>query len=291
MGIPNDADAHTRAVALQEGLQKVGWTVGSNIQIDYRFAGSEGERTHAYAKELVSLAPDVILAVTNFTLQGLLDVAPTQPIVFLQVSDPVGGGFVASLDHPGGNVTGFTNFEPSMGSKWLETLKEVAPGVEHAGFIFDPDTSAHVGFVQSAEMASGTLAVNVNRIGVHRVSDIEPAIAQFAQTPKGGLIVAPHPLTRGKLIVDLATKYQLPTIYPFSFFARDGGLVSYGIDQIDQWRSAAAYVDRILRGTKPADLPVQQPNKYELVINLKTAKALELTVAPNLLTLADEVIE
>jgi putative ABC transport system substrate-binding protein len=291
MGIANDADANARAVALQEGLRLLGWTVGRNIQIDYSFASGDAERMRTYAKELVSSAPDVILAVTNPALQAVLDATRSQPIVFLQVSDPVGGGFVKSLDHPGGNVTGFTNFEAEVGSKWLQILKEIAPGVERVGFLFNPETSAHVGFLRAAETASVTLAVKVSPLGVHKASEIESAITEFTLAPKGGLIIAPHPLTIGKLIIDLAAKYRLPAIYPFAFHARDGGLVSYGVDQVDQWRSAATYVDRVLRGTRPANLPVQQPTKYELAINLKTAKALELTVPPNLLTLASQVIE
>jgi len=291
MGIANDSDASARAVALQEAMRVLGWTIGRNIQIDYSFASGDAERMRTYAKELVSSAPDVIIAVTNPALQAVLDATRSQPIVFLQVSDPVGGGFVESLDHPGGNITGFTNFEPEVGSKWLQILKEIAPGVERAGFLFNPETSAHVGFLRAVETASVTLAVKVSPLGVRKVSEIESAITEFALTPEGGLIIAPHPLTIGKLIIDLAAKYRLPAIYPFAFHARDGGLVSYGIDQVDQWRSAATYVDRVLRGTKPANLPVQQPTKYELVINLKTAKELKLTVPPNLLTLASQVIE
>jgi putative ABC transport system substrate-binding protein len=291
MAIPNDAEAHARTVALEEGLQVLGWTVGRNIQIDYSFPGGDGERMRTTAKELTSSAPDLIIAVTNPALKAARDATLRQPILFLQVSDPVGGGFVESLDRPGSNATGFTNFEPEVGGKWLQTLKEIAPGVERVGFVFNPATSAHVGFLRAAETASVSLAVKVSPLGIYKVSEIEPAISEFASTPKGGLIIAPHPLTRGQLTIDLAAKYQLPAIYPFAFHAREGGLVSYGIDQVDQWRSAATYVDRILRGTKPADLPVQQPSKYELVVNLKTAKALGLTVPPNLLTLANEVIE
>jgi putative ABC transport system substrate-binding protein len=291
MAIPNDADAHARAVALEKGLQVLGWTVGRNVQIDYSFPGGDAERLRTTAKELTSSGPDLIIAVTNPALKAIRDATLSQPIVFLQVSDPVGGGLVESLERPGGNATGFTNFEPEVGGKWLQTLREIAPGAERVGFIFNPATSAHVGFLRAAETASVALAAKVSPLGIHKVSEIESAITEFASTPNGGLIIAPHPLTRGQLIIDLAAKYQLPAIYPFAFHARDGGLVSYGIDQVDQWRSAATYVDRILRGTKPADLPVQQPTKYELVINLKTAKTLGLTVPPNVLTLANEVIE
>jgi putative tryptophan/tyrosine transport system substrate-binding protein len=291
MAIPNDADAHARAVTLEEGLQKLGWTVGGDIQIDYSFPGGEAERLRTAAKELAASAPDLLIAVTNPALKAARDATLSLPIVFVQVSDPVGGGFVESLDRPGGNATGFTNFEPEVGGKWLQTLKEIAPGVERVGFIFNPETSVHVGYLRAAETTSASLAVKLSPLAIHKVSEIEPAITQFALAPKGGLIIAPHPLTRGKLIIDLAAKYQLPAIYPFAFHARDGGLVSYGIDQVGQWRGAATYVDRILRGTKPADLPVQQPTKYELVINLKTAKALGLAIPESFLSLADQVIE
>ena len=291
MGIANDAEAQARAVALRQGLQVLGWTMGRNIQIDYSFADGDVERMRVSAKEAVASGPDVILAVTNPALQAIRNETRNQPIVFLQVSDPVGGGFVESLAHPGGNITGFTNFEPEMGGKWLQTLKEIAPAVEHVAVVLHPETSAHAGFLRTAEAASVALGIKVTSLGVHNVNEIEPAITQLALVPKGGLIVAPHPVTRGKLTIDLAAHHRLPAIYPFAFHAREGGLVAYGIDQVDQWRSAATYVDRILRGAKPADLPVQQPTKYELVINLKTAKALGLQVPPMLLGRADEVIE
>jgi putative ABC transport system substrate-binding protein len=291
MGIANDAEAQARAVALRQGLQVLGWTVGRNIQIDYSFADGDADRMRVYAKEAVASGPDLILAVTNPALQAIRNTTRSQPIVFLQVSDPVGGGFVESLAHPGGNITGFTNFEPEMGGKWLQTLKEIAPAVEHVAVVLHPETSAHAGFLRTAETASVALGMKVTSLGVHNVNEIERAITQFALMPKGGLIVAPHPLTRGKLPIDLAAHHRLPAIYPFAFHAREGGLVAYGIDQVDQWRSAATYVDRILRGTKPADLPIQQPTKYELVVNLKTAKALGLDVPPMVLGRADEVIE
>ena len=291
MGIANDAEAQARAVALRQGLQVLGWTMGRNIQIDYSFADGDVERMRVSAKEAVASGPDVILAVTNPALQAIRNATRSQPIVFLQVSDPVGGGFVESLAHPGGNITGFTNFEPEMGGKWLQTLKEIAPAVEHVAVVLHPETSAHAGFLRTAEAASVALGIKVTSLGVHNANEIESAITQFAIAPKGGLIVAPHPITRGKLTIDLAAQHRLPAIYPFAFHAREGGLVAYGIDQVDQWRSAAAYVDRILRGAKPADLPVQQPTKYELVINLKTAKALGLDVPPMLSARADEVIE
>jgi putative ABC transport system substrate-binding protein len=291
MGIANDAEAQARAVALRQALQVLGWIMGRNIQIDYSFADGDVERMRVYAKEAVASGPDLILAVTNPALRAIRNATRDQPIMFLQVSDPVGEGFVESLAHPGGNVTGFTNFEPEMGGKWLQTLKEIAPAVEHVAVVLHPETSAHAGFLRTAETASVALGMRVTSLGVHSVNEIEPAITQFARVPKGGLIVAPHPVTRGKLPIELAAHHRLPAIYPFAFHAREGGLVAYGIDQVDQWRSAATYIDRILRGTKPADLPVQQPTKYELVINLKTAKELGLEVPPMLLARADEVIE
>jgi len=291
MGIANDAEAQARVQALRQELQGSGWTEGRNIQIDYMFANGDVERMNVNAKEAVASRPDLILAVTNPALQAIRNATHGQPILFLQVSDPVGGGFVESLAHPGGNITGFTNFEPDIGGKWLQTLKEVAPAVERVAVVLHPETSAHAGFLRAAQTASVALGIRVTPLGVRNVNEIARAIAQFALLPKGGLIVAPHPLTRGQLTVDLAAHHRLPAIYPFGFHAREGGLVSYGIDQIDQWRRAATYVDRILRGTNPANLPVQQPTKYELMINLKTARALGLEVSPMLLGRADEVIE
>jgi putative ABC transport system substrate-binding protein len=199
MGIANDAEAQARAVALRQALQVLGWTIGRNIQIDYSFADGDTERMRVYAKEVVASGPDLILAVTNPALQAVRNATRRQPIVFLQVSDPVGGGFVESLAHPGGNITGFTNFEPEMGGKWLQTLKEIAPAVEHVAVVMHSETSAHAGFLRTAEIASVALGIKVTSLGVHNANEIEPAITQFALVPKGGLIVAPHPLTRGKL--------------------------------------------------------------------------------------------
>ena len=291
MGIANDAEAQARAVALHQGLQVLGWTMGRNIQIDYRFADGNAERIRVYAKEAVASDPDLIIAQTNPVLLAVREATRIQPIVFVQVSDPVGGGFVENLARPGGNITGFTNFESEMGGKWLQTLKEIAPPVARVAVLLHPETSAHAGFLRAAETASVALDIRVTPLGVHNAEEIERGITEFSLVPKGGMIVAPHPVTRGNLIIDLAARHQLPAVYPFGFHARDGGLVSYGVDQVDQWRRAATYVDRILRGTKPADLPVQQPTNYELVINLKTAKTLGLTIPPSLLARADEVIE
>jgi putative ABC transport system substrate-binding protein len=291
MGIANDGEAEARALALRQGLQALGWTIGRNIQIDYRFADGDVERMRVDAKEAVASGPDLLLAVTNPELQAIRNATSGQPIVFLQVSDPVGAGFVESLAHPGGNITGFTNFESEIGGKWLQTLKEIAPSIERVAVVLHPETSAHAGFLRAAQTASVDLGIKVSPLGVRNVDEIERAITEFALVPRGGLIVAPHPLTRGPLTINLAAHHRLPAIYPFGFHAREGGLVSYGIDQIDQWRRAATYVDRILRGVSPANLPVQQPTKYELVINLKTARAIGLEVPPMLLVRADEIIE
>jgi putative ABC transport system substrate-binding protein len=265
--------------------------MGRNVQINYGFGSGDVERMRVYAKEAVASGPDLILAQTNPALEAVRSATRSLPIIFLQVSDPVGGGFVESLAHPGGNITGFTNFESEIGGKWLQTLKEIAPAVERVAVVLHPETSAHAGFLRAAETASAALGIKVTSLGVHNANEIERGITQFALVPNGGLIVAPHPVTRGKLIIDLAAHDRLPAIYPFRFHAKGGGLVSYGIDQVDQWRRAATYVDRILRGTNAKDLPVQAPTKYELVINLKTAKALGLEIPPTLLARADEVIE
>jgi len=291
MGTANDAEAQARAEALHQGLQALGWTIGRNIQINYSFGSGDVERMRVYAKEAVASAPDLILAQTNPALEAVRNATRSLPIIFLQVSDPVGGGFVESLAHQGGNITGFTNFESEIGGKWLQTLKEMAPAVDHVAVVLHPETSAHAGFLRAAETASVALGIKVTSLGVHNANEIESGITQFALVPNGGLIVAPHPVTRGKLIIDLAAHDRLPAIYPFRFHAKDGGLVSYGIDQVDQWRSAATYIDRILRGTNAKDLPVQEPTKYELVINLKAAMALGLEIPPPLLARADEVIE
>jgi ABC-type uncharacterized transport system substrate-binding protein len=291
MGTADDAEAKDRAVALQQGLQKLGWTIGRDLEIEYLFAAGSADRLLAYANQAVASKPDILLAQTNPAAKALQSVTRTLPIIFLQVSDPVGAGIVASLANPGGNLTGFTNFEAGIGGKWLRTLKDIAPTLKDVGFVFNPETSAHVEFLQAAQKASSALQLNVIPLAVHKVEDVESVITTFAATPNRGMIVSPHPITRGKLIINLAARYRLPTIYPFDFHVRDGGLISYGVDQVEQFRSAAKYVDRILKGEKPANLPVQQPDKYQLVINLKTAKALGLNVPPTLLAIADRTIE
>jgi putative tryptophan/tyrosine transport system substrate-binding protein len=295
MGIAeNDADAKPRAMAFQQGLEELGWTKGRNIRIEYRWAAADPEHMHAYAAELVALAPDLILANTTPVVAALQLATRTIPIVFVNVVDPIGPGFVDSLARPGGNITGFLIFEFSMGGKWLETLKEVAPRDKRVAIIFNPQTAPFgESFVRVVEAAAPTFAVETVSAMVHDNAELESAVASFAGKPDGSLIVLPDIFTTSHrdTIVALAARNRLPAIYPFRYFAASGGLVSDGVDGTDLFRRSASYVDRILKGEKPADLPVQAPTKYELVINLKTAKALGLSIPPTLLATADGVIE
>jgi putative tryptophan/tyrosine transport system substrate-binding protein len=291
----SQADPETQALlaAFKQRFKELGWTEGGNVQIEYRFTDGNPERTRTAGAELAGLSPDVILAYANPAVSSLMQVTQSVPIVFTQASDPVGSGFVSNLAHPGGNITGFHSFEPAIAGKWLEVLKELAPGVRRAAVVHHPNIAANVAFVRAAEAASSTFGVTVTAAAVRNATDIEEVITKFAQEPNGGLVVAPAPPTfdNRELIVALAARFRLPAVYSYRFFVTSGGLVSYGIDGKDLWRAAAGYVDRILRGTKPGDLPVQLPTKYHLVINLKTAKALGLTVPPTQLARADEVIE
>ena len=286
-------EAPVRVAALAQGLQELGWTVGGNVRIDYRWATSGADRSR-YAAELVALVPDVILTTAGSTVGALQQASRTVPIVFVTTVDPVGGGWVASLARPGGNATGFTAFEFSMSGKWLELLKEVAPGVKRVAVIRDPAVPAGSGGFAAIQTVAPSLGVELTPVGVRDAGEIERDVAAFARAANGGLIIvgpvssiAPH----HKLIVALAARHRLPAVYGPRFYVVDGGLISYGSDAIDQYRRAAGYIDRILKGEKPADLPVQAPTKYELVINLKTARALGLDVPPTLLVRADEVIE
>jgi putative ABC transport system substrate-binding protein len=278
---------------LLQRLRELGWTDGRNLRIEIRFAGSNPEDMRAYAKEVAALAPDVILVQSNPGLVAMLDATRTIPIVFVQVADPVTGGFITSLAHPGGNITGFTNFESSMGSKWLEVLKEIAPGVTRAAVMLHPETAAHVEMLRAAQTASRSFGIAVTAAGVHDAAEIGRSIAAFAADSNGGLIVLPHVITAGNrvLIAELALRHRLPSVSAFRFMAEAGGLVSYGINVIDLFRQAAVYIDRILRGAQAGELPVQAPDKFELVINLKTARSFGLTVPSTLLARADEVIE
>jgi putative ABC transport system substrate-binding protein len=288
-----DAQSQTRRRALEQGLTVLGWTIGKNLQIEYRWAAGDPEQTKLAAAELMKLTPDVLLGAATPPVRALQQATTTIPIIFVGVTEPVAQGFIPSLAHPGGNLTGFTNIEATFGGKWLELLKEVAPPVTRALVMYNPEATAAVGFLNSLNAAAQKLSVALNTALVHQIADVETAAAILALEPGGGLIVLPDPftLTHQKPVVEAAARHQLPAIYAFRSFAIDGGLVSYGVDIPDLFRLAAGYVDRILKGEKPADLPVQQPTKFELVINLKTAKALGLDVPPSLLIRADEVIE
>jgi ABC-type uncharacterized transport system substrate-binding protein len=289
----NDPEVQARLAAFKQRLQDLGWTDGRNVRIDYRFTGENTERIRIGAVELVAVAPDVIVVYANTAVAVLRQATRDIPIVFVQVSDPVGSGFVASLARPGGNLTGFHNFETAIGGKWLEVLKEIAPGVRRVAVVHNPDVAVNVAFLRAAEAASTSLGVTVTAAGVRAAADIESALTAFAREPNGGLVVAPNPInsTSRELIIASAARLGLPSIYPYRYYPASGGLASYGFDQIEQSWGAASYVDRILRGANPAELPVQLPTKYQLVINLKTAKALGLEMSLQLQQRADEVIE
>ena len=271
----------------------MGWIVGQNVQIDYRWSGGNIDDTRRSAVELVALTPDVIFAPGSSALGPLLQVSRNLPIVFAIIVDPVGSGFVNNMARPGGNATGFTAFDYGIGAKWLEVLKEIAPNVTRAAVIRDPAIAAGLGMWAAIQSVSPSVAIEVSPINMTDAGEIERAVAAFAHGPNGGLIVTGSALTvvHRDHIIALAARYKLPAVYYEDFYVAAGGLISYGADNVDQFRRAAGYVDRILKGEKPADLPVQAPTKYELGINLKTAKALGLEVPPQLLARADEVIE
>lgn len=292
----SDALAQGWDAAFRKGLDDAGWHDGRNLQIDYRWAAGDADRLQAFARELVLLQPDVIFAITTPAVAALLRETRTLPIVFAQVSDPDGSGFVASLARPGGNVTGFTNIniESSVGGKWLDLVKEIAPAVRRVAMIYNPPTSPFADYyLRPFEAAGPVSGVQTSAAPVHSDADIENAIGALAREPGGGFVVLPDAFTglHREQIVSFAARYRLPAVYPFRWFAEIGGLLSYGIDSDDMFRRAASYVDRILRGAKPADLPVQAPTKYEMVVNLRTARALGLTVPDSVLLSADQVIE
>jgi putative ABC transport system substrate-binding protein len=289
----NDPEGQARVAAFRQGLEQLGWTDGLNARIDYRWAAGEGSRAVTYAAELVALAPDVIFAGAVSALAPLQPATKTIPIVFAQVSDPVGGGFVVSLARPGGNITGFTQYEYTTGVKWLELLKEIAPRVARVAFLYDPANPTSAGFLRTIEPGTPSLGVQVSTYAVRETAEFERAIDAFAAEPNGGLIILPSlsATIHRELIVARVARHSLPVVYPYRLFATSGGLASYGVDNIDMYRRAAGYIDRILKGASPAELPVQQATKFELIINLKTAKALGLEVPPTLLARADEVIE
>src|SRR5262245_43542016 len=290
----DDPEYQARIGAFQQGLALLGWTEGRNLRIDTRWATTNADDLRRHAAELAALAPDVILAATGTTtVAPLLQATRTVPIVFVIVIDPVGAGFVASLARPGGNATGFLMFEYGLSAKWLELLKQIAPGVTRVAVFREPAIASGIGQFGAIQSAAPSLGVEAIPLNVRDDGEIERDIAAFARSSSGGVIVTSSPGAshHRDLIVKLAARYQLPTIYASRYLVVNGGLISYGPDILDQYRRAAGYVDRILRGEKPADLPVQAPTKYELVINLKTAKALGLEVPPTLLARADEVIE
>ena len=287
-----DPEVEARKPGFEQTLRQLGWTVGTNLLIDYRLAGGSAESIRRQAAELVALAPDVIVTAGALAPAPVLQATNTIPIVMVNVPDPVGAGWVQSLARPGGNATGFTNFEFSLGGKWVELLKQVAPSMTRAAVLRSSTSVAGVGQFAAIQSGAHALGVELTPVGVRDADEIERGVAEFARSGTGGLIVTGGGSgARRNLIITLAARLRLPAIYPFRYYVVDGGLVSYGPDTLDQFRRAAAYVDRILKGEKPGDLPVQAPAKYDLVINLKTARALGLDVPHTLLARADEVIE
>jgi ABC-type uncharacterized transport system substrate-binding protein len=287
----DDAEGQGRVAAFQQALQQLGWTDGRNVQIDYRWAAGDTGRFHRYAEELLALAPDVVLASATPSVQALQQATRTVPIVFANVGDPVAMGIVASLARPGGNATGFTPLEFGFAAKWLELLKEIAPRVTRVAVLRDLTIGpAHLSAIQAV---APSFNAELSVVGVRDASEIERSVTAFARSSNGGMIVTPSTsaLVHRELITTLAARYKLPAVYAFRYMVTAGGLMSYGADPIDMYRRSAGYVDRILKGEKPADLPVQAPTKYELVINLKTAKTLGLDLPPSVLARADEVIE
>jgi putative ABC transport system substrate-binding protein len=291
----NDPETQARLAAFRQGLDHLGWTEGRNVRIDYRFAPAGPDQAQRFAKELLALRPDILVGNSTPATAALLRETRTIPVVFVGVSDPLGSGFVASIARPGGTTTGFTNFEPSLIGKWLELLKQVAPGIVRAAVIFNPKTAPGEGsfFMGPFEPIARSFKVEPIAARVSDPAEIESAVTAVGREPGGSLIVMPDAFTtvHRQLIILLAARHALPAIYPYRYQAVDGGLMSYGVDTVDLLRRAAPYVDRILKGEKPADLPVQAPTKFELVVNLRTAKALGLTMPSTILALADEVIE
>jgi len=289
----DDPEGKARFTAFKQGLQQLGWDDGHNARIEARWSGGNADDMRRYAAELVALAPDVILASGGAVVGPLLQATRAVPIVFTQTPDPVAAGFVASLARPGGNATGFTQVEYGMATKWLELLKEIAPGVTRVAVLRDPAVPEGIGQFALIQSVAPALRVEVSPVDIRNANEIERAVTEFARSANGGLILTSSALANvhRDLIIRLASKLRLPAVYSFRFFANAGGLAAYGSDSIDPHRRAAGYVDRILKGEKPADLPVQAPTKYELVINLKTAKALGLDIPATVLARADEVIE
>ena len=293
IGVADDVEGRARLNAFQKTMQALGWDEGRNASFEARFTGGTADRARAYAAELVAWTPDILLANTAAVVLALQQQTRSIPIVFAQVVDPVNSGFVESLARPGGNITGFVSFDYGMGAKWLETLKELAPRLKRVGVLRDPTVAGGTGHLGAIQGVAASFRVEAIAIDVRDAAGIERGLAAFSRVPDGGIIVVPNPraTVHLELIVALTAQHRLPAIYPYRYFTTGGGLISYGVDNLDLWRRSASYVDRILKGEKPADLPVQNPTKFELVINLKTAKALGLDVPPMLLARADEVIE
>jgi len=289
----DDADAQARMAAFVQGLQQLGWTVGKNVRVDFRLAGIDADTLRKHAAELVALAPDVILAQSSPAIAPLLQATRTVPIVFTLIGDPVGAGYVDSLAHPGGNATGFTVFDYSIGGKWLELLKEIAPRVTRVAVLREAAVAAGPAQFGAAQTVAPSLGMELRPVDTRDAGEIERAITAFARGPNGGLLVtgSSSASSHRNLIIALAAQHRLPAVYFQRLFVAAGGLISYGTDYVEQFRQAAGYVDRILKGEKPGDLPVQTPTKYELVINLKTAKQLGVSIPPAVLARADAVIE
>jgi putative tryptophan/tyrosine transport system substrate-binding protein len=288
-----DPEGRLRALAFRQGLEQLGWIEDRNIQIDYRWTSDDPQLAHTYADELLALKPDVIFASPTFVVAILREKTRSVPIVFAQIGDPVGLGFVASLARPGGNVTGFGNFEDTLSAKWLELLKQIVPSMIRVAVIYDPVNSGSFVLTPIIEAAARAHDVQVFPTAVRDVAEIEHTLNTFGREPNGGLIPLPGPLLvkHRERVISIAMQHRLPNVYAYRYYPVSGGLASYGVDNIDPYRRAASYVDRILKGEKPGDLPVQMPTKFELVINLKTAKALGLTIPETLLATADEVIQ
>jgi len=289
---PDDPEAKTREAVFAQALQQLGWAVGRNVKIETRNVGRDLDLLRRYAAELIALTPDVIVSIGSVTVAPLQQATRTIPIVFVNVPDPVGAGFVQSMAHPGGNITGFLNFEYSMSGKWAELLKQIAPNVTRALVFRDPSTAAGIGQFGAIRSVAQSLGIELTPLNVRDADEIERNVAAFARSGNGGVIVTPGGAAAHRgLIIGLAARYKLPSVYPYRYYPVDGGLISYGPNTNDPQRRAAGYVDRIFKGEKPADLLVQAPTKYELIINLKTARVLGITVPPALLARADEVIE
>jgi putative tryptophan/tyrosine transport system substrate-binding protein len=289
----DDPEGQARIAAFHQGLQESGWTLGRNARIDVRWGAFDADSSHRYATELVALVPEVVVVSTSAAMGALQQMTRSVPIVFVNLVDPVGAGYVESLARPGGNATGFTAFEYGLSGKWLELLKEIAPSVTRAAVLRETAVAAGVGQYAIIQAVAPSLGIELRPIDLRDRGEIERGVVTFAREPNGGLIIvgSPSAVVHRNLFITLAARHRLPAVYPFPYFAHSGGLISYGPDLVPPFRRAAGYVDRILKGEKPADLPVQAPTKYELVVNLKTAKALGLDIPPTVLARADTVIE